>query len=85
MTTGYADFDTFLSVDLRVGTIVAAAPNVKARNPAFVLQIDLGPLGVKTSSAQITDWYSAESLLGKRVLCACDFAPKRVAGTPGAR
>ncbi|MGW8378107.1 tRNA-binding protein [Streptomyces sp. ODS28] len=80
MTSGYADFEAFRSVDLRVGTVVSAAPNAKARTPAYVLEIDLGELGVRTSSAQITDLYAAEDLPGRQVLCACNFAPKRVAG-----
>lgn len=80
MASGHIDFDTFASVDLRAGTVVAAAPNERARKPAFVLRIDLGPLGVKTSSAQVTDWYTPETLVGRQVLCACNFPPKRVAG-----
>ena len=80
MTVGHVSFDTFLSLNLRVGTVVEATPNDKARKPAFVLKIDLGPLGIKTSSAQVTDWYTSDSLLGRQVLCACNFEPKRVAG-----
>ncbi|OHX18889.1 tRNA-binding protein [Chromobacterium sphagni] len=73
-------WDDFLQVDLRVGTIVGAAPNVQARKPAYVLTVDMGELGVKTASAQITHHYSPDSLLGKRVLCVSNFPPKRVAG-----
>lgn len=74
------EWQDFERVELRVGTIVSAAPNVKARKPAYVLQVDLGPLGLKTSSAQITAHYSVDSLLGKQVLCVCNFAPKSIAG-----
>ena len=47
---------------------------------AYVLEVDLGELGVKTSSAQLTAHYSAAELVGRQVLCVCNFAPKRVAG-----
>ena len=73
-------WETFAQVELRVGTIVAARPNEKARQPAYVLQVDLGPLGYKQSSAQLTGHYTPEALLGRRVLCVCNFASKRIAG-----
>lgn len=74
------EWQDFERVELRVGTVVHAEPNAKARKPAYVLQVDLGPLGLKTSSAQITDHYRADSLIGKQVLCVCNFAPKSIAG-----
>ncbi|WP_375489143.1 tRNA-binding protein [uncultured Mycobacterium sp.] len=74
------DWSDFQRVELRVGTIVEAMLNRRAKKPAYVLTIDLGPLGTKTSSAQITDYYDAEQLLGRQVLCVCNFAPKNVAG-----
>jgi tRNA-binding protein len=76
-TIDYADFER---VELRIGTVTAAVPNAKARKPAYVLTIDLGPLGTRTSSAQITDLYAATALIGRQVLCVCNFEPKRIAG-----
>ncbi|RJG13860.1 tRNA-binding protein [Pseudomonas cavernicola] len=74
------DWQDFERVELRVGTIRSAKPNEKARKPAYVLEVDLGPLGVKTSSAQLTALYAADSLIGRQVLCVCNFAPKSIAG-----
>ncbi|MEN0108896.1 MAG: tRNA-binding protein [Pseudomonas sp.] len=74
------EWQDFERVELRVGTVLNAEPNIKARKPAYVLQIDLGPLGLKTSSAQITEHYSAQALIGKQVLCVCNFAAKSIAG-----
>jgi tRNA-binding protein len=73
-------FTEFTRVDLRIGTVTSARPNVKARKPAFILTVDLGPLGSKTSSAQITEHYTVEELVGRQVLCVCNFEPKRIAG-----
>ncbi|MDH1262541.1 tRNA-binding protein [Pseudomonas sp. GD03944] len=74
------EWDDFQRVELRVGTVLSAEPNPKALKPAYVLQVDLGECGVKTSSAQLTAHYSASELVGRQVLCVCNFAPKRVAG-----
>ena len=67
-------------MELRVGTIRSARPNEKAVKPAYVLEVDLGELGLKTSSAQLTAHYSCDELPGRQVLCVCNFAPKRIAG-----
>lgn len=74
------EWDDFQRVELRVGTVLSVEPNPKALRPAYVLQVDLGELGVKTSSAQLTAHYAPSDLLGRQVLCVCNFAPKRIAG-----
>ena len=74
------EWQDFERVELRVGTLLSARPNDKAIKPAYVLEVDLGELGVKTSSAQLTAHYSAAELVRRQVLCVCNFAPKRVAG-----
>ena len=73
-------FDDFLKVQIVTGTIVDARVNPKARVPAFVIDIDFGPHGRKTSSAQLTRNYTAESLVGKQIVAVANFPPKRIAG-----
>lgn len=73
-------FDDFLKVDIRTGIVLEARPNPKARKPAYVLKIDFGRLGVKTSSAQLTENYEADELVGKQVIAVVNFPPKRIAG-----
>lgn len=74
------EWQDFERVELRVGTLISAVPNKKALKPAYVLQVDLGDLGIRTSSAQLTAHYRADELVGRQVLCVCNFAPKRIAG-----
>ncbi|AEB59063.1 export-related chaperone CsaA [Ectopseudomonas mendocina] len=74
------EWQDFEKVELRVGTIRSARPNEKAVKPAYVLEVDLGEMGLKTSSAQITVHYTCDELVGRQVLCVCNFAPKRIAG-----
>lgn len=75
------DFADFTKVDIRAGTILDAHANAKARNPAYVLEIDFGPiLGIKRSSAQLTETYSAQELIGCQIVAVVNFEPKRVAG-----
>jgi tRNA-binding protein len=69
-----------LGTTLRVGTVRSCVPNAKARRPAYVLTIDLGEHGVRTSSAQITARYRSEDLVGRQVVVATDLGTKVVAG-----
>lgn len=73
------DFDTFLQIDMRVGTIIHAEIFEKARKSALLLHVDFGLLGIKKSSAQITDLYAAESLIGQQIVAVVNFPPKQIA------
>ncbi|MDW8393365.1 MAG: tRNA-binding protein [Chitinophagales bacterium] len=72
--------DQFQLFDLRTGTITEAAPLPKARKPAYRLTVDFGPLGIKKSSAQITERYRAEELPGKQVIAVVNLPAKYIAG-----
>lgn len=75
-----ATFDDFMKLDIRVGTILSAKNFEKARKPAYQLEVDFGgELGVKRSSAQITDHYKPEDLIGKQVLAVVNFPPRQIA------
>ncbi|MET0409169.1 MAG: tRNA-binding protein [Hyphomicrobium sp.] len=72
-------FDQFLTVDIRIGTVVAAEPYPEARKPAFKLKIDFGAgIGVKQSSAQITRHYDCEKLIGRQVAAVVNFPPRQI-------
>jgi tRNA-binding protein len=72
--------DAFAALDLRVGRVVRCEPNAGARKPAYRMWIDFGPLGVKQSSAQLTELYTPESLTGRLVIAAVNLGPKTVNG-----
>jgi len=75
-TISWADFD---KVELRVGTIVDVEDFPEARKPAFKLKVDFGnEIGVKKSSAQITDLYNREDLIGRQVLAVINFPPRQI-------
>ena len=73
-------FDDFLKVEIRTGTVLEARLNEKARKPAYVLTLDFGPCGIKTSSAQLTKHYQPEDLVGIQVVAVLNFPAKRIAG-----
>lgn len=80
MKESIISWSDFEKVEIHVGTVLSADRFPEARDPAYKLTIDLGPLGVKQTSAQITRRYSPTELIGRQVLAVTNFPPKRIAG-----
>ena len=73
-------WDELARVDIRVGTVLSAAPNAAARKPALTLEIDFGPeIGRKRSSAQLAELYRTEDLVGRQVAAVVNFPPRQIA------
>ncbi len=76
MDISWKDFE---NIDMRVGTVLTVGNFPEARNPAYQLQIDFGPLGIKRTSAQITKRYDKKELVGKQVIAVVNFPKKQIA------
>lgn len=72
-------FEDFLKVDIRIGTIIEVNDFPKAKKPAYQLKIDFGDLGIKKSSAQITDLYTKEELQNKQISAIVNFKSRQIA------
>ena len=74
-------YDDFKKVKIKLGTVLSVEKNEKARKPSLVVKVDFGKeIGIKQSSAQITNYYTKENLIGKQVIGVCNFPTKNIAG-----
>lgn len=74
------EFTNFELLDIRVGTVVELSEFPEARNPAYKIKVDFGEIGIKQSSAQITNLYHPDDLLNTQVIAVINFPPKHIAG-----
>lgn len=72
-------WNEFINVEMRVGTIISAEQFKEARNPAYKMVVDFGEFGKRKTSAQITELYNAEEIIGKQVIAVVNFPPKQIA------
>jgi len=77
--TNEISWDDFSKIEMRVGTVVKAEEFPEAKKPAYKLQIDFGELGMRKTSAQITNLYNLEDLPGKKIVAVVNFPPKQIA------
>jgi len=74
-------YEDYSKVEIKIGTVLSVKNNEKARKPSLVVEVDFGPeIGIKKSSAQITNYYNEENLVGKQVIGVCNFPKKNIAG-----
>ena len=74
-------YEDYSKVEIKVGTVLSVKKNEKARKPSLVVEVDFGAeIGIKKSSAQITDYYNEQNLVGKQVIGVCNFPKKNIAG-----
>lgn len=74
--------DVFDRIDMRIGKVISCERFPEARKPSYKLTIDFGPLGIRRSSAQLTAYYTPESLVGRLVVAVVNFPPRKIAGFP---
>ena len=74
-------YEDYSKVEIKIGTVLSAKKNEKARKPSLVVEVDFGKeIGIKKSSAQITHYYNEQNLVGKQVIGVCNFPKKNIAG-----
>jgi len=75
------NYEDFMKVDIRVGTVLSVKYNEKARQPALIVEVDFGGnIGVKSSSAKITHYYDSDNLVGEQIIAVCNVPTKNIAG-----